>query len=83
MMQWAPLPIQTDAVHFYLAMEVQRSLLPSRMPQIEGLDIAGESIYRDETGGDYYDFIDTVEQGLGKTGWCGGMSPATVYPPRC
>ncbi len=35
-----------------LAMEVQRSLLPSRVPQIEGLDIAGKSIYCDETGGD-------------------------------
>ena len=51
-----------------LAMEVQRSLLPSCMPQIEGLDIAGKSIYCDETGGDYYDFIDTGEQGLGKIG---------------
>ena len=51
-----------------LAMEVQRSLLPRRMPQIEGLDIAGHSIYCDETGGDYYDFIDTGEQGLGKIG---------------
>ncbi len=51
-----------------LAMEVQRSLLPSRVPQIEGLDIAGKSIYCDETGGDYYDFIDTGQQGLGKIG---------------
>ncbi|MBL0715608.1 MAG: SpoIIE family protein phosphatase [Desulfosarcina sp.] len=51
-----------------LAMEVQRSLLPSRVPQIEDLDIAGKSIYCDETGGDYYDFIDTGEQGLGKIG---------------
>lgn len=39
-----------------------------RMPQIEGLDIAGKSIYCDETGGDCYDFIDTGEQGLGKIG---------------
>jgi serine phosphatase RsbU (regulator of sigma subunit) len=51
-----------------LAMEVQRSLLPSRVPRIEGLDIAGKSIYCDETGGDYYDFIDTGKQGLGKIG---------------
>jgi len=41
-----------------LAMEVQQSLLPSKTPDIEGLDIAGHSAYCDETGGDYYDFLD-------------------------
>ncbi len=51
-----------------LAMEVQRSLLPRRVPRIEDLDIAGKSIYCDETGGDYYDFIDTGREGLGKIG---------------
>ena len=51
-----------------LAMEVQRSLLPSRVPEIEGLDIAGKSIYCDETGGDYYDFIDTGGSGSGQIG---------------
>lgn len=41
-----------------LAMEVQRNLLPSDSPHIDGLDIAGHSTYCDETGGDYYDFLD-------------------------
>lgn len=41
-----------------LAMEVQQNLLPSGTPEIEGLDIAGHSTYCDETGGDYYDFLD-------------------------
>ena len=41
-----------------LAMEVQQSLLPSDNPNIDGLDIAGHSAYCDETGGDYYDFLD-------------------------
>jgi sigma-B regulation protein RsbU (phosphoserine phosphatase) len=41
-----------------LAMEVQQNLLPSHAPDIEGLDIAGHSTYCDETGGDYYDFLD-------------------------
>ncbi len=41
----------------YLAREVQQNLLPHENPQLEGLDIAGKSIYCDETGGDYYDFI--------------------------
>lgn len=41
-----------------LAMEVQQNLLPSEEPSIAGLDIAGHSTYCDETGGDYYDFLD-------------------------
>ena len=40
-----------------LAMEIQRSLLPGKVPSHPKLDIAGQSIYCDETGGDYYDFI--------------------------
>lgn len=48
-----------------LAMEVQQSLLPSGRPEIEGLDIAGHSRYCDETGGDYYDFLDIT--GLSQT----------------
>jgi serine phosphatase RsbU (regulator of sigma subunit) len=42
-----------------LAREVQQNLLPHKNPQMERLDIAGRSIYCDETGGDYYDFITT------------------------
>lgn len=41
-----------------LAMEVQRNLLPAEAPAIRGLDVAGHSTYCDETGGDYYDFLD-------------------------
>jgi serine phosphatase RsbU (regulator of sigma subunit) len=41
-----------------VAKEVQQNLLPKKNPQVEGLDIAGRSIYCDETGGDYYDFIE-------------------------
>ena len=47
-----------------LAMEVQQSLLPMKAPKIEGFDIAGQSIYCEETGGDYYDFIEFPELGL-------------------
>jgi serine phosphatase RsbU (regulator of sigma subunit) len=48
-----------------LAREVQQNLLPNKNPQMERLDIAGRSIYCDETGGDFYDFItrDTGENG--------------------
>ncbi len=41
----------------HLAREVQQNLLPHENPQIDWLDIAGKSIYCDETGGDYFDFI--------------------------
>ncbi len=41
-----------------LAKEIQQSLLPMDDPKIQGFDIAGSSAYCDETGGDYYDFID-------------------------
>jgi sigma-B regulation protein RsbU (phosphoserine phosphatase) len=46
-----------------LAQEVQQSLLPQGDPLLPGFDIAGESIYCDETGGDYYDFIETKKEG--------------------
>ena len=50
-----------------LAMDVQQNLLPTETPSIDGLDIAGHSTYCDETGGDYYDFLDIT-----------GLSPTTV-----
>ena len=40
-----------------LAMEVQQRLLPQSQPEFRGLDVFGKSVYCDETGGDYYDFI--------------------------
>ena len=51
-----------------LAMEVQQSLLPKTPPEIKGFDIAGKSIYCDETGGDYYDFIELAGLGEGRLG---------------
>ena len=45
-----------------IAMEVQQNLLPNTDPDIEGLDIAGTSIYCEETGGDYYDYLLTSER---------------------
>jgi sigma-B regulation protein RsbU (phosphoserine phosphatase) len=47
-----------------VAMEVQQNLLPTEMPRAKGLDIAGESIYCDETGGDFYDFHKSIEVGF-------------------
>jgi sigma-B regulation protein RsbU (phosphoserine phosphatase) len=47
-----------------LAQEVQQSLLPKDDPTLQGFDISGSSVYCDETGGDYYDFIDIDQDRL-------------------
>jgi len=47
-----------------VAQEVQQSLLPKDDPALQGFDIAGSSVYCDETGGDYYDFIDIDQDRL-------------------
>ena len=50
-----------------LATEVQQNLLPKFMPSIPGVDVAATSIYCDETGGDYYDFIVDPNDPTGST----------------
>lgn len=40
------------------AMEVQQNLLPSGGSVWDGLDIAGKSLFCDQTGGDYYDYFE-------------------------
>ncbi len=44
-----------------LAREIQLNLLPKKISDIEGFDIAAKSIPAKEVGGDYYDFIDTSD----------------------
>jgi len=51
-----------------LAKEVQQNLLPREDPVVKGLDIAGQSIYCDETGGDYFDYLSSSEWGPSKFG---------------
>ncbi len=51
-----------------LASEVQRHLLPEDCPEIDGIDISGFSIYCDQTGGDYYDFLDLSGSDSSKVG---------------
>ena len=41
-----------------LAQEVHANLLPADPPRFDGFDCAGVSISADQTGGDYFDFID-------------------------
>jgi phosphoserine phosphatase RsbU/P len=44
-----------------LAMEVQQNLLPGRPPAMEGMDISALSLYCDDTGGDYFDFLEFAQ----------------------
>ena len=47
-----------------VAKEVQQSLLPQHLPSQKSLDIAGSSLYCDETGGDYYDYFNLSNIGF-------------------
>lgn len=49
-----------------LAQEVQQALLPQTPPTFPGFDIHGVSQYCEQTGGDYYDFLDI--SGVGPSG---------------
>jgi serine phosphatase RsbU (regulator of sigma subunit) len=40
-----------------LAQEVQQNLIPDEAPAVDGFDVAGCSLYCDETGGDYLDYL--------------------------
>ena len=51
-----------------LAREIQQNLLPRGTLQFDGVDIAGKSVYCDETGGDYYDFMPIGRGGDKKIG---------------
>jgi sigma-B regulation protein RsbU (phosphoserine phosphatase) len=51
-----------------LAKEVQQNLLPKSNLKVNGFDIAGKSVYCDETGGDYYDFISIADNDKQKIG---------------
>ncbi|MEQ8784966.1 MAG: SpoIIE family protein phosphatase [Pirellulaceae bacterium] len=59
----------TDLRHveaeFQFARRIQRGLLPTEAPQIEGYDIAGKCQPAHATGGDYFDFIELPGDSLG------------------
>jgi len=48
-----------------MAEEVQQNLLPNRSPYLDNFEISGTSIYCDETGGDYYDYLFLPDNKLG------------------
>jgi sigma-B regulation protein RsbU (phosphoserine phosphatase) len=45
-----------------IAHDIQIHLLPHEPPSVEGFDIAGSSNYCDETGGDYFDYIELPDR---------------------
>ncbi|BCS89354.1 PP2C family protein-serine/threonine phosphatase [Pseudodesulfovibrio sediminis] len=51
-----------------IAQEVQQHFLPGAPPAMAGLDIAGVSVFSDETGGDFYDFIECDQEACGELG---------------
>jgi len=51
-----------------IAHDIQLSMLPDKAPTIEGFSIAARSIPAREVGGDFYDFIETSENGSKRLG---------------
>jgi sigma-B regulation protein RsbU (phosphoserine phosphatase) len=51
-----------------LAKAIQQNLLPAEAPKLKNFEVAGLCTYCDETGGDYYDFIDLIQTGPGTMG---------------
>jgi sigma-B regulation protein RsbU (phosphoserine phosphatase) len=45
-----------------VANEIQQHLLPESPPELSSLDIDGVTLYSDETGGDYFDYLCKEEQ---------------------
>jgi sigma-B regulation protein RsbU (phosphoserine phosphatase) len=55
-----------------LAAATQQSLLPAQPPAMDHFEVAGRCLYCDETGGDYYDFIDLSSEGSRRVGLASG-----------
>ncbi len=51
-----------------LAKEIQQQLLPKSAPHCPNFDLAAQSLYCDETGGDYFDFIPLKSSGTQQYG---------------
>lgn len=48
-----------------LAKEIQQNLLPVAPPRTEGWELAASCLYSEETGGDFYDYLDLGDGALG------------------
>ncbi|MBI3875404.1 MAG: SpoIIE family protein phosphatase, partial [Verrucomicrobia bacterium] len=73
--------LREHAEQFRVAREIQERLFPKASPQLPGFDIAGASFPAEATGGDYFDYLPMLHDGLGVvvgdvTGH--GMGPALL-----
>ena len=63
------LALQDLTTDFEQAAEIQKSLLPAEVPELEGFSMAARSIAATKVGGDFYDFLradaDTVALAVG------------------
>ncbi|MCB1127834.1 MAG: SpoIIE family protein phosphatase, partial [Verrucomicrobiae bacterium] len=50
---------------FAMARTIQQRLYPQRPPRLPGFDLAGTTQPADETGGDYFDYLDMDEDDVG------------------
>lgn len=48
-----------------LAKEIQQNLLPAGPPRIEGWELASACLYSEETGGDFFDYLDLGDGAVG------------------
>jgi sigma-B regulation protein RsbU (phosphoserine phosphatase) len=64
-----------------IARQIQESILPDTLPQLEGYDIAALTVPAHEVGGDYYDFIpiNSHRFGLVLGDACDKGIPAALY----
>jgi len=64
-----------------IARQIQESILPERLPRLQGFDIAALTMPAREVGGDYYDFIpiDHHRSGLVIGDACDKGIPAALY----
>lgn len=57
--------LRQHAEQFRVAREIQQRLFPKSAPEVSGFDIGGASYPAEATGGDYFDFLPMLHDGLG------------------
>ena len=57
--------LRENQEQFRVAREIQQRLFPVAAPEFPGLDVAGASFPAEATGGDYFDYLTTLDNALG------------------
>ena len=61
--------------------DIHQSLLPTEMPEIEGVSLAASHVAPNKAGGDYYDFIPLTPQPDPRGGWLMIIADASGHGP--